>query len=317
MRFTLNKTKIIAIVGPTASGKTSLGVDICKNFNGEVISADSMQIYKGMDIATAKPTDEEMQGIKHHLINFIEPSAEYSVASFCKDAAKCVELITKNGKLPVIVGGTGLYIDSFINNITFLDNASSESIREELFKRLSEEGIDVLYNELKKIDPLACEKIHPNNSVKVIRALEVYYSSGLTISQQVEQSKNNPSHFDTLFIGLNFKNREILYNRINKRVNVMIENGLIDEAKSFYDGKSSATSVNAIGYKELKPFIDGNIGLTECVENLKKSTRHYAKRQLTWFNRNSEINWFYPDDYCSYEDLKNNVFEKINQFLRR
>ena len=317
MRFTLNKTKIITVVGPTASGKTSLGVEICKKFNGEVISADSMQIYKGMNIATAKPAVGEMQGIKHHLIDFVEPDNEYSVASFCSDASKCVDEIVNKGKIPVIVGGTGLYVDSFINNISFLDNAFSESVRENLFKRLSEEGAQSLYNELKAVDPEASEKIHPNNSVKVIRALEVYYCSGFTISQQVEQSKNNPSDFDCLFIGLNFKNREILYNRINKRVDLMIENGLLDEARSFYDGKTSSTSVNAIGYKELKPFLDGNLSIDECIENLKKSTRHYAKRQLTWFKRNNLINWFYPDEYLSNNDLKNDVFKLIKLFSGR
>ncbi len=311
------KIKVIAVVGPTASGKTALGVNICKRFGGEVVSADSMQIYKGMDIATAKPAKEETNGVKHHLIDFVLPSENYSVASFCDDAKKAVSEIVDDKKLPVIVGGTGLYTDSFLYNISFLDVPSVGNIREELYKKEKEHGIEPLYNELKKIDPVAAEKIHINNKVKVIRALEVYYSTGKTITQQEELSKQEPSPYEPLYIGINYKNRDILYDRINKRVDIMMQNGLLDEAKEFYSSPFSETAVNAIGYKELKPFLDGSEDLDTCIENLKKSTRHYAKRQLTWFNRNKDINWVYKDMFKTDAEMNNYVFSLIEDFLRK
>ena len=312
----MSKTKVIVIVGPTASGKTALGIHIAKKFGGEVVSGDSMQIYEKMDIATAKPTKEEMNGIKHHLIGFVNPQKEYSVASFCEDAKKAVAEIVKNGKTPVIVGGTGLYIDSFINNITFLENSDSEKIREELYKELREFGVEKLYNELLTVDSEAAKKIHPNNEVKVVRALEIYRSTGKTLTEQNELSQQTESEYEPLYIGISYKDREKLYERINTRVDIMLKNGLLEEAKEFYNEYASKTAVNAIGYKELKPFLDGEKSLEECVDHLKQSTRRYAKRQLTWFNRNEKINWVYPDNYENINLLYLEAEEMVKKFLK-
>lgn len=312
----MKKTKVIVIVGPTASGKTSLGIHIAKQFGGEVISGDSMQIYKKMDIATAKPTAEEMDGVKHHLIGFVNPQDEYSVASFCEDAKKAVSEIKEKGKVPIIVGGTGLYIDSFINNITFFQDASSEKIREELYNELNEFGIEKLYNELISVDSEAAKKIHPNNEVKVIRALEIYRTTGKNLTEQNEQSHQSEREYEPLYIGISYKDREKLYDRINKRVDIMLENGLLDEAKEFYKEYASKTAVKAIGYKELKPFIDGEKTLEECINHLKQSTRRYAKRQLTWFNRNEKINWVYPDTYEDISLLYNEAERLVEKFLK-
>lgn len=312
----MKKTKVIVIVGPTASGKTTLGIHIAKQVGGEVISGDSMQIYKKMDIATAKPTAEEMDGVKHHLIGFVNPQDEYSVASFCEDAKKAVSEIKEKGKVPIIVGGTGLYIDSFINNITFFQDASSEKIREELYDELNEFGIEKLYNELISVDSEAAKKIHPNNEVKVIRALEIYRTTGKNLTEQNEQSHQSESEYEPLYIGISYKDREKLYDRINKRVDIMLENGLLDEAKEFYKEYASKTAVNAIGYKELKPFIDGEKTLEECANHLKQSTRRYAKRQLTWFNRNERINWVYPDTYEDISLLYDEAERLVEEFLK-
>lgn len=309
----MNKIKTITVCGPTASGKTSLGVELAKKLNGEIISADSIQIYKGVDIASAKPDLEEMQGIKHHLIDFVSPDEDYSVAQFVKDASKCIEEINSKGKTPIIVGGTGLYIDTLINNIQLLENSFDEKVREELSIRLESEGVDRLYCELEKIDPDAASKIHKNNYVKVLRALEIYYSSGKTLSQQNELSHLQESLYDNIYICLNVKNREYLYDRINKRVDIMIQQGLVEEAKNFYSKKIGNTSSQAIGYKELKPYLDDLLSLDECVENLKKATRNYAKRQMTWFRRNSKINYFYIDDYADKQSLTDDVLKFLNE----
>ena len=306
------KRKAVVVVGPTASGKTALGVHICEKFNGEVISADSMQIYKGMSISTAKPTMEEQRGIPHHLIDFLDITEIYSVSAFCNDAKKVFDTICENDKLPVIVGGTGLYVDSFLTNTSFLDNANSEEIRTRLNNELKENGIDFMYSQLKSIDPEAADKIHPNNIVRVLRALEVYYSTGMTITQQALMSHEVETDIEPLFIGITFKDREKLYERINKRVDIMIQEGLWDEAEQFFKSFPSVTAFNAIGCKELKPYFDGLKSADECIDDLKRSTRRYAKRQLTWFKRNPDIHWIYRDemnDYSVYVD------DLINKFL--
>ena len=308
------KKKAIVVVGATASGKTALGVYIAKHFNGEVISADSMQIYRGMDIATAKPTIEEMDGIRHHLIDFIDVKSQYSVSDYCNDAKKTFDAIIENGKLPVIVGGTGLYIDSFLSNTKFLEAASSDDIRKKLLIEAEKNGIESLYEQLKVIDPEAAENIHPNNTVRVIRALEIYKTTGKTLTEQNRLSHTVESDIEPLYIGINYSDREILYDRINLRVDLMLEAGLLEEAKSFFKLNPSKTAFNAIGYKELKPFIDGDLSFDVCVENLKRETRRYAKRQITWFKRNKNINWVYPDKVSS-EELLESVDGLINDFL--
>lgn len=310
------KRKTVVIVGPTASGKTALGVQIAEKFNGEVISADSMQIYKGMDISTAKPTPEETAGIKHHLIDFLDLCQTYSVSAFCTDAHKAFDEICALGKLPIIVGGTGLYIDSFLTNTSFLDNASSSAVREELQNELKKNGAEYMYSLLKSVDSDAALKIHPNNTVRVLRALEVYRATGKTISEQVKLSHLNDSDIDPLYIGITYRDRQKLYERINNRVDLMLRKGLLSEAETFFKSTPSATAYNAIGCKEFKPYFDGEMTLDECTENLKRNTRHYAKRQLTWFKRNEKINWVYPDE-TEYGEILDTVFEMIENFLGR
>lgn len=283
--MTDRKIPIVAIVGPTASGKTALSVALAKEFNGEIISGDSMQIYRTMDIGTAKPTEEEKQGIPHHLFDILEPSESYSVARYCADAKKAAEEITGRNRLPVICGGTGLYIDSFISNVPFFEQEDIHPLREQLQKEYDIDKGESLYNELKKGDPVAAEKIHKNNAVKLIRAVEIL-RSGRTLTKQVELTKETKSPYEPLYIGLDFSNRELLYRRIEKRVDIMMETGLLKEAENLYNRELSATAKAAIGYKELFSYFDGSCSLKEAVETIKINTRHYAKRQLTWFRRN-------------------------------
>lgn len=308
------KKKAIVVVGATASGKTALGVHIAKRFNGEVISADSMQIYKGMDIATAKPTTEEMDGIRHHLIDFVDVKSRYSVSDYCNDARVVFDKVVESNKLPVIVGGTGLYIDSFLSNTKFLDDASSDTIRQELILEAEKNGIEGLYEQLKAIDPEAAVNIHPNNTVRVIRALEIYKTTGKTLTEQNKLSHAVESDIEPLYIGIGYNDRENLYKRINLRVDLMLEAGLLEEAEEFFKLNPSKTAFNAIGYKELKPFIDGDLTFDACVENLKRETRRYAKRQITWFKRNKNINWFYAD-LLSGEDMLEAVDNLIKEYI--
>lgn len=274
--------KIIVVAGPTASGKTALGIEIAKAVNGEIICADSMQVYKGMPIATAAPTEEEQKQIRHHLNEFLEPDKEFSVALWCSMAKETANDILKRSKTPVIVGGTGLFIDSFVDSISFED----VQIDEELRARLMSKDIDELYNELKRVDPESAESIHKNNKKRVARALELYYS-GVTKTQQNINSKKEKSPYEFLYFVLDYKNRQNLYDRINKRVDLMVEQGLVKEAKKCLSS-SLKTSAQAIGHKELKPYLDGEITLDEAIDNLKKETRHYAKRQITWFKKRED-----------------------------
>lgn len=290
----MKKPLVVVIVGPTASGKTGLAVEVAKKLNAEIISADSMQIYKGMDIATAKPTIEEQGGIKHHLIDFCSPDEVFSVAKFKEMAVEAIEDILSRGKLPIIAGGTGLYVDTVVNNTVFLD-CEENDIRRKLMKQASENGIETLMKELEKVDPQAAARLHINDEKRIIRALEVYYSTGETITHQRETSNLKSSDYDFCIIGLNAKNRQFLYDRINKRVDIMLEQGLLEEAKDFFSNDFSFTAKQAIGYKELKPYLDGEVTLEQATENLKMQTRRYAKRQLTWFRRYSNMNMIYID----------------------
>lgn len=309
-----NSIKVISIVGPTASGKTKLAVKLAQRFNGEIVSADSMQIYKGMQIATAKPTVAETEGIKHHLIDFVSPDEIYSVAMFIKDASRCIADINSRGKLPFIVGGTGLYVDSLLNNITFSEEQRDEKISLELYKIYEEQGIDKLLEMLSEFDIDSANRLKAErNPKRIIRAIEFYKTTGITITEQNEKSKLVKSPYNPIKIGINFKDREKLYERINKRVDLMLENGLLDEAKDVLSNKLSFTSVKAIGYKELKPYFNGEKTLDECVEKLKMETRRYAKRQITWFKRDLDINWLYADEYNSFEELLAHAVEIINK----
>ncbi len=307
----MNKPLVAVVVGPTASGKTALGIEIAKRFGGEIVSADSMQIYKNMDIATAKPTELEQSQAKHHLIGFLPPGESFSVAKYKQLAEKTIDDILSRGKLPVIVGGTGLYIDTLINNTEFLDYEKSD-IREKLEKRADSEGIEALLGELMKTDPETADRLHVNDRKRIIRALEVYYSTGKTITAQCEFSHLNESKYRFAVIGLTAENRQYLYDRINLRVDMMIEEGLIEEAKRFYSYELGSTAKQAIGYKELKPYLDGLLSLDEAIEKLKMETRRYAKRQMTWFRRNKSIHWL-EIDKLERESLFNAACEIINK----
>ncbi len=303
---------ILAVVGPTASGKTALAVEIAKRLDGEIVSADSMQIYKYLNIATAKPDEEEKSGIRHHLMDFLEPDERFSVSQYKALADKAIEDIVSRKKIPILAGGTGLYADTLINGIELTEYEMSFEIRERLKLEAEKDGIEKLYDRLKIIDPQAAEKISINDSKRIIRALELYEATGITKTEQNENSRLNPSPYKPLIIGLNALDREVLYNRINLRVDKMLELGLLDEAKWFYDNYSPDTSGQAIGYKELLPYLNGEKELNECIDNLKMSTRRYAKRQLTWFRKNQDINWIYIDGK-SLEEITQEALEIISK----
>lgn len=306
--MTDNKIKVLCISGPTASGKTALSVALAQDLNAEIISADSMQIYRGMDIATAKPSAEERQGIKHHLMDYINPDELYSVARFVEDATKAAKDISERGKLPIIAGGTGLYTDSLVNGIEFSKGETDLKIRSSLQERLKNEGIDKMLDLLESVDPESAHKMRTErNPKRIIRALEIFYTTGITMTEQNKRSKEKGSTFEAVKIALNFRDREVLYQRINRRVDIMVEMGLVNECREYLNSYDGETSKQAIGYKELKPYFDGKKILEDCLETLKQSTRRYAKRQLTWFNRDPEIEWFYVDDYRDFNDLYNSV----------
>jgi len=307
-----NKIKVLSIAGPTASGKTALSVAIAKNFNGEIVSADSMQIYKEMDIATAKPSENEKSGIAHHMMDFLSPEENYSVARYVSDATSAVKSIYSKGKLPIIVGGTGLYIDSLLNGIEFAEGEVDYKLREKLQQQANENGIDSLLDTLKNIDPEAYSKLSvERNPKRIIRALEIYYTTGKTMTEQNTLSRRTESIFSPIKIALNFRDRAKLYDRINQRVDLMIDMGLINEAEVFFHRYNSETAVQAIGYKELKPYFNKEKSLEDCISILKQSTRRYAKRQITWFMRDHDIKWFYIDDFRDISEL----FDDVRTYL--
>lgn len=306
----MKKIPLIVVAGPTASGKTALGIELCKRLDGEVISADSMQIYKGMNIATAKPSKAEMDGIPHHLIDIIPPEETFSVADFKDLAQKKAEDIYSRGKIPVIVGGTGLYIDSLVDNISLSDASTDEELRKSLFERAEKEGTASLLEELKSIDPDYAEKLHESNLKRIVRALELWYTAHITMTQQIANSRLTPSPFNVCYIVLEAKDREYLYERINRRVDIMMEMGLLKEAEEYYS-TCGKTSAQAIGYKELAPYFEGEKTLEEAVEALKQSTRRYAKRQLTWFRRRENAFRLYIDDYTCVSDMADDAMNYI------
>ena len=307
----MQKYKVVVIVGPTASGKTSLAINLAKRFNGEIISADSMQVYKGIEIASAAPSEEEKERIPHHLISFLEPNVQYSVCDFVCDANKKIIEVSKKGKLPIIVGGTGLYIDSLIQNIDFGENTGSQ-IREELENKANSLGLEALYEELKTLDIDSYNKIKSNDKKRIIRALEVYYATGETITERNLRSKDNESNLLPIILGINYSNRSVLYERINTRVDLMVQNGLIQEAKNAFLNPKFKGAKFAIGHKELFGFFKNEISLDEAIENLKMQTRRYAKRQITWFKRNEKINWLNAE-----ENYLSNAEALIDEFLRK
>lgn len=287
--------KVIVICGPTASGKTSLSIELAKKINGEIISADSMQIYKEMDIGTAKPTEEEKQGIKHYLLDFVSPEERYSVADYKKDAKKAIEEILAKGKTPIIVGGTGLYVDSLIYEIEYPEIEFDENYRKLLEERVEKEGLEALYQEAEKIDPVAIEKISQNDEKRILRILEIYQATGKTKTEQERLSRKNPIPYDYQVYALKW-DRELLYERINKRVDIMLEQGLIEEVKGIWRKYDHfPTAMQGLGYKEVVEFLEGKVTKEEMIEKLKMETRRYAKRQMTWFRKNKQTIWLAGD----------------------
>ncbi len=289
----MKKKKIVVVAGPTGTGKTKLSVALAKHFDGEVISADSMQVYRKLDIGSAKVTPEETEGVPHHLIDILEPDENFSVAQYVQKANEATEDILKRGKLPILCGGTGLYISSFVDNVKFTESETDFSLREKLMREAEGQGTEVLWQRLMAIDPEAAKAVHPNNVKRVVRALELYESTGLTLSEQNARSKLMESAYEPVMLALTGE-RELLYERINLRVDRMIEAGLFEEVKALSESgmMRSMQSMQGIGYKEVLAYREGECELSECVELIKKNSRNYAKRQLTWFKRDERYQWF-------------------------
>ncbi len=298
----MKKQKVIVICGPTASGKTKLSIELAKKINGEIVSADSMQIYKEMNIGTAKPTVEEMQGIKHYLLDFVSPDQRYSVAEYKKDAIEAIDKIIEKGKTPIVIGGTGLYINSLIYGIEYPEIKLDENYREQLEKIAETEGLSKLYEIAKQIDPKAMEKISQNDKKRICRILEIYHATGKTKTEQEIESRKNGPKYDYLIFGIDM-DRQKLYERINMRVDIMIEVGLIEEVKEICQKyKEFPTAMQGLGYKEVVEYLNGKATKEEMIEKIKMETRRYAKRQLTWFRRYGNITWI-----NGLEDVQKNV----------
>lgn len=304
--------KVIAIVGPTAVGKTSLSIRLAKRFDGEIISGDSMQIYKGMDIGTSKITEEEKEDIPHYMLDIRNPGEDFSVAQFKTLVQQHIKDITERNRLPFIVGGTGLYIKSVLYDYDFSDRKRDPEITKRLETFVREKGVLPLYEKLKKIDPYQAEKIHPNNYRRVIRALEIYETTGMTMSEYHKQQKSEPI-YDYLLIGLTME-RSILYEKINKRVDEMIDLGLVEEVQELIDQNlEDSQAMKAIGYKEFIPYFKGEQSLEQSIQLLKRNTRRYAKRQLTWFKNKMNVEWF--DLTKAKEESYLKIEKRIEQFL--
>lgn len=303
MSDTSQKLKVAAVVGATASGKTALAVALAQRLNGEVISADSMQVYKGLAISTAKPTEEEMQGIPHHLIDFVELHEAFSVARYCELGHAAIADISARGRLPIVCGGTGLYVDSLLNNIIFAEIPEDSALRDSLNAAFDTLGGEVMLRRLAECDPETAAKLHPADKKRIVRGIEVYTLSGTTLSEFNRRSRSCPDRYDSVIIGIGYRDRQRLYDRINRRVDLMLEAGLIDEARKFYAENTGKTAVQAIGCKELLPYLEGREDLAAAVERLKRETRRFAKRQLTWFRQNDKIIWIYTDECPSFDSL--------------
>ncbi|MBE6890548.1 MAG: tRNA (adenosine(37)-N6)-dimethylallyltransferase MiaA [Ruminococcaceae bacterium] len=305
----MRNNTVVVIFGPTASGKSKLAIDVCKQLNGEVVSADSMQIYRKMDIGTAKALPEEQQGIPHHLIDIIEPNENYSLENFLKDCESTVDDVLSRGKLPVIAGGTGLYISSFINGVELAEAKIDDDYRKTMETIADTEGNLSIKQLLYGIDKQAYLKLKTNDRKRIIRALEVYRATGKTISQNNEDSQGN-SKYNFIIFGLNCENRNVLYERINLRVDEMMKNGLEQEARMLYNSDLSDTARQAIGYKELFGYFNGDKSLEQAVEEIKQYSRNYAKRQITWFKKELNVTWI-PIDEKNYEEILKNTVNGI------
>ena len=309
----MKKNKLIILAGPTASGKTSVSIDLAKRLGGEIISADSMQVYKYMDVGTAKISVEEMQGVKHHLIDVLDPKEDFNIVKF-QNMVKCsIEEIVKNGHIPILVGGTGFYIQSIIYDIDFDNEDDNSSIRKTLVEEYDTYGADFMYERLKKIDMVSADSIHKNNKKRIIRAIEYFMINNTLISLHNEAQRKKSSPYDYRFFVLN-PPRDILYERINQRVDIMVGKGLVDEVKSLKErGLSKANiSMQGIGYKEILEYLEGDTTLETAIENIKQNTRHMAKRQVTWFKREKDVIYVDPFLFESNEKIVDYMIEKIN-----
>ena len=308
--------KILVIVGPTASGKTRMAVELAQRHNGEVISADSMQIYRTMDIGTAKPTQEEMGGIPHHMIDVADPEEDFSVARYVEMAARCVDDVLERGKLPIVAGGTGLYIDSLLSGRTFAPFSPDSALRGELERELEEKGGQAMLEALAQVDPEAAQRLHPNDHKRIIRALEVYRSTGKTITQHNRETQAIPPRYDALTIGLAFQDRQAMWRRIDQRVDEMVAAGLEDEVRRLLTSGISpkCTAMQAIGYKEFTQALSGEMTWQEAADVVKLRSRQYAKRQLTWFGRNPNTRWVRWDDPPEFEQGRRASTEYMEEF---
>lgn len=291
----MSKIKTVFVAGATASGKTELAIKLAKRFNGEIVSADSMQIYKGIHIASAAPDTEEMQGIPHYMLEFLKPDDSFSVAEYVEKARAYVKDIARRGKLPIVAGGTGLYINSLADNISYIEEKNDGKLRRELEERFENIGAEQMLNELKEIDPETAARLHSNDKKRIIRAFEVYRLTGKTVTEQNKLSKQGDALIDPCIIEITYRDREKLYDRINRRVDKMLQSGLAEEARAALQNTAGG-AYQAIGHKELSGYISGDMSLKEAAEKLKMQTRRYAKRQLTWFRRDERINRIYADE---------------------
>ena len=307
--------KIICVVGPTASGKTAMAVELAKQYNGEVLSCDSMQLYRHMDIGTAKPTQEEMEGIPHHMIDVLEPDEVFSVGRYVEMAEPVLQDILARGKTCVICGGTGLYVDSLIAGRTFAPYPETGR-RQELEALAEEKGIEAVIALLREFDPVSAETLHPGNKRRIIRAAEVYLETGKTITQHNLETQAVPPKYEPLWIGLDFTHRAELYSRIDRRVDLMMEQGLLQEIESLLTRgvPASATSLQAIGYKEPMAALRGEMTMEEAVEKIKQESRRYAKRQLTWFRRNRQIHWLFREEKAGFAPVWENARQILSGF---
>ena len=313
VELSAGKQPLLVVIGPTASGKTALSVRLAKAFDGEVVSADSMQMYRGMDIGTAKPTPAEMDGVPHHLIDILEPDETFSVADYALRARHIIADIAGRGKLPILTGGTGLYISAITEHIRFSPIPGDEALREELREKARTEGAEALHRVLEECDPQSAAAIHKNNLGRVVRAIEVYRLTGVTMSEHKRRSREEPSPYKSCIIGLASRDRQLLYDRVDRRVDRMIASGLLEEAKGILSRSLSRTAAQAIGYKELRGWADGTESLEQAVERLKRESRGYAKRQLTWFGREKAARWLMLDDFPDGESL----FQAAEELVRR
>lgn len=312
MRFQPNT--LIVVVGPTASGKTALAIDLAKAVNGEIVSADSMQIYEGMDIATAKPLPEELAAVPHHLIGFVPVETPFSVADYAVLARTAINEIMNRGKIPILCGGTGLYVKAIIDNVQYSETIPSvELLRERLRLFAEQKGNDALWKRLEMIDPETARRIHPNNVGRVIRAIEVMEVSGRSIREHEADSRREPCPYHVIELGLRYQDREKLYQRINQRVDKMVEMGLPEEVKAAREKGLTATAAQAIGCKELYGWLDGDETLAEALERLKQSTRRYAKRQLTWFGADKRVHWIEPDALLNGKTVQDKAMEILEK----